>query len=119
MHLNLSLGSVTLVLSFLIGSCLGLPPAVDELYRRHVVALEGEAKGQAQKRQVCVNDTILQDFEADSYDTYPLCSSFLNIQEQTTTITVSTRTFEPLDLRTILCSFSDNLQHHRYSYYDR
>ena len=115
MHLNLSLGSVTLVVSFLIGSCLGLSPAFDELYRRHVVALEGEAKGQAQKRQVCVNDTILQDFEADSYDTYPLCSSFLNIQEQTTTITVSTRTFEPLDLRTILRSFSDNLQHHRYS----
>ena len=109
MHPNLSLRSIILVLSFLIGSCLGLPPAVDELYQRHVVAAQGEAKWQAQKREVCVNDTLLQDLEADAYDVYPFCSTFLNIQASTTTTTVSTRTFEPLDLRTILCSFSDSL----------
>ena len=117
MRLNFSLGSIALVLSFLLGSCLGLRPAVDEFYRRHVVAAEREAKVQAQKRQVCVNDTILQDFEADSYDTYPFCSSFLGIQGRTTTVTVSTRTSESLNLRNILSFFSDILQHHRYSHY--
>ena len=119
MNLNFSLGSMILVLSFLMGSCLGLRPAVDEFYRHHVVAAKGEAKGQAQKRQVCVNDTILQDFEADAYDTYPFCSSYLGIVDSTTTATVSTRTFEPLHLRTILSSFSDSLQHHRDSHYNR
>ena len=112
MRLNFFLGSIALILSFLLGSCLGLRPAVDEFYRRHVVAAEGEAKGQAQKRQVCVNDTLLQDFEADPYDTYPLCSTLLGIQELTTTATRSTRTSEALDLRNILFSFSDILQHH-------
>ena len=101
MRLHFPLGSIALILSFLLGSCLGLRPAVDEFYRRHVVAAEGEAKGQAQKRQICVNDTILQDFEADSYDSYPLCSAYLGIKELTTTATVLTRTSEALDLRDI------------------
>ena len=101
MRLNFSLGSIALILSFLLGSCLSLRPAVDEFYRRHVVAVEREAKGQAQKRQVCVNDTVLQDFQADSYDAYPFCSSYLGIKEQTTTATVLTRTSEALDLRDV------------------
>lgn len=117
MHLNLSVGSMTLVLSFLMSSCLGLRPAVDEFYRRHMVAIKGAAKGQAQKRQVCVNDTLLQDFEADAYDSYPICSTLLGIKDSTTTATVSIRTSEPLDLQTISSSFSDSLQHHRYSHY--
>ena len=119
MYPNFSLGSMTIILSFLMGSCLGLRPAVDEFYRRHVAAAEREAKGQIQKRQVCVNDTILQDFEADAYDTYPFCSTLLGIQDSTTTATVSIRTFEPLDLWTISSSFSDSLQDHRYSHYNR
>ena len=117
MRLNFSLGSIALILSFLLGSCLGLRPDVDEFYRRHVVAAEGAAKGQAQKRQVCVNDTLLQDFQADSYDAYPYCRSYLGIQELTTTATVLTRTSEALYQRNNLLSFSDILQHHRYSHY--
>ena len=101
MHLNLSLGYITLVLFFLFGSSLGLRPAIDEVYRRHVVAAEREAEKQVQKRQICVNDTLLQDFEADPYDTYPFCSSFLGYPELTTTGTVATRTSEPLDLHSI------------------
>ncbi len=102
MHLNLSFGSIALVLSFLFSSSLGLRPAIDEVYRRNVAAAEREAKGQAQKRQICVNDTLLQDFENDSYDTYPFCSALLNLQELTTTATVNTRTSEPLDLYSII-----------------
>ena len=101
MHLNFSLGYITLLLSFLFSSSLGLRPAIDEIYRRHVVAAERPAEEQAQKRQICVNDTILQDFEADSYDTYPLCSSLLGYPEVTTTDTVTTRTSEPLHLHSI------------------
>ena len=123
MHHTFSLGSTALVLSFLLGSCLGLRPAVDDILRRYAVAaeraVEWGAKGQAQKRQVCVNDTILQDFEEDSYDTYPFCSTYLGIQPRTTTATVTTRTSEPLDLLTIFLSLSDSLQHHRYSHYHR
>ena len=103
MHLNLSLGYITLVLSFLFASSLGLRPAIDEVYRRHLlVAAERPAEEQAQKRQICVNDTLLQDFEADPYDTYPLCSSLLGYPELTTTGIVTTRTSEPLDLHSYL-----------------
>ena len=98
MHLNLSFGSIALVLSFLFGSSLGLRPAINEVYRRNVIVAEREAKGQAQKRQICVNDTILQDFEGDAYDTLPFCSSFLGYPELTTTATVTTRTSEPFNL---------------------
>ena len=101
MHLNLSLGYITLILAFLFGSSLGLRPTIDEVYRRHVLAAEREAGEQAQKRQICVNDTILQDYEADSYDTYPFCSSLLGYPELTTTGTVTTRTSEPLNLHSI------------------
>ena len=101
MHLKFSFGAVALILSFLLGSSLGLRPAVDEVYRRNVVAAEREAKGQAQKRQICVNDTILQNFEMDSYDTYPFCSSLLGYHELTTTATVNTRTSEPLNLHSV------------------
>ena len=102
MHLNVSFGSICLLLSFLFGSSLGLRPAIDEVYGRNVVAAEREAKAQPQKRQVCVNDAILQDFENDSYDTYPFCSSLLGYPELTTTATVTARTSEPLDLRSII-----------------
>ncbi len=102
MHLSFSFGSVALVLSFLFGSSLCLRPPVDEFYRRNVVAAEREAKGQSQKRQVCVNDTVLQDFEMDSYDTYPFCSALLGYQELTTTATVTTRTSEFLGLHSII-----------------
>ena len=101
MHLTLSFGYIALVLSFLFSSSLGLRPAIDEVYRRNVAAAQREAEEQAQKREICVKDTTLQDFEIDSYDTYPFCSSFLGYKELTTTATVTTRTSEPFDPHSI------------------
>ena len=96
MHLNLSFGSIALVLSFLFGSSLGLRPAIDGVYRHNAVAAEREAKGQVEKRQICINDTILQDLENDAYDSYPFCSSLLGYHDLTTTGTVTRRTSETL-----------------------
>ena len=102
MHLNLSIVSIALVLSFLFGYYLGLRPAIAEIYQRNVVAAEREVMEQPQKREICVNDEVLQDFEADLYDTLPICSSFLGLSELVTTATITTRTSETLDLHTII-----------------
>lgn len=101
MHLKLSFGSIALVLAFFFGSSLGLRPATAEIYQRNVVAAEEEAKEQPQKREVCVNDNLLQYIEGDSYDNYPFCRRFLGLPELITTATVTTRTSETLALRTI------------------
>lgn len=78
-----SLGSIALVVYILSGRALSYRAPVDEVVRKEF-----------QKRLLCVQDDVLDSFQAYSEDAIPFCSSYLSIPLSTSTVSLTSRTSE-------------------------
>ena len=94
----LSFWAIALLMSSLYSPAVGLRPAVNEVYRRNLFAAEREAERKLQKKDlICYDDQVLIDFQDDPDDSVPFCSSYLGIQDLTSTSMVTAKTSEYLD----------------------
>lgn len=94
----LSFWAMVLLVSSLYSPTIGLRPAVNEVYRRNLFTAERGAERKLQKKDlICYEDQVLIDFQDDLDNSVPFCSSYLGIQDLTSTSMVTAKTSEYLD----------------------